>query len=120
MEDKQRELRYCPKCKEILFRWNDEIVEYSSQERYIHPDNNYIEYGDVEPYDSNKTGESCNNGHKIVVIIIPTKSLRKIYDDKKDGVKITIPKEHHESEISEEDFETILLESGIANLSGEK
>jgi hypothetical protein len=120
VKDEQVELRYCPQCKSILFIWDDLVIDWCTQERYVTPDGE-LEYGDMDSYDTKKESETCKKGHEdIVGISISKESFNKIFITNKNSIACTISEEHHDTEISDEDFNLILLESGIANLDGGK
>lgn len=129
MKTKLISLKYCPKCGEILFVWDDLFIEYCTQEKYVSPDGD-IDYGDMDSYDSKKTSEQCKHGHEdIYDVVLSQESFKKIYALdantnsilSKETFKINIPDEYlGTTPISDKEFNILMLESGIANLDGGK
>jgi len=116
-KDRQVELKYCKECKEILFVWDDLNVEIVAQQRFMTPDG-FSDYNECETIDSKNESNRCSKGHEgLIDILISYESFKRIYDVQKNSIAITIPEISYYSEISDEDFNLILLESGVANLS---
>lgn len=110
------ELKYCSKCKEILFVYDDVCNAIEVQARYLSPDGSY-EYGEVDTVSNDCQTSECERGHSLTCIEISEEMLKKIYNQKDRTFPIDIPNEYYGEEISDDDFNVLLLEKGTAELN---
>jgi len=115
------QLYYCSECKEIAFRWSDINTETVVQDRFV-TESGEQDFGECETIDSKWESNECLKGHiNLDQITVSNKMFKKIFTYDKDSFPIHIPEEYiGTTPISDEDFNNLLLESGIANLDGGK
>lgn len=120
-KNEQVNLYYCSTCKEIAFRWSDINTEYVVQDRFT-TESGEQDYGECETIDSKYDSNECMKGHtNLDTINISQGMFKKIFAYEKDSFPINIPEEYLGTKlISDEDFNNLLLESGVANLNGGK